>query len=196
MSLLAFTQIAWTIGVLAWFLIRLPFQLKARRTRVADARRRTARETVLLSISTLGLGLVPALYVATGFPRTLSYAPSPLQVGAGVLVFLAALWLFWRTHKALGRQWSVTLELRDAHRLITSGVYARVRHPMYSAFFLWALAQALLLPNLLAGFSGLIGFGILFFLRVGEEEAMMREAFGAEYDAYCARTKRVVPYLY
>lgn len=196
MSLVAFAKIAWTLGVLSWFLIRLPFQLKARRTGVADARRKNAREKTLLTISTCGLGVVPAIYATTGFPAAFSYAPSPLLTGAGVLVFLAALWLFWRTHKALGRQWSVTLELREQHKLITSGVYERVRHPMYSAFFLWALAQALLLPNLVAGFSGLIGFGILFFLRVGEEEAMMREAFGAEYDAYCARTKRVVPFIY
>ncbi|MEP9378591.1 protein-S-isoprenylcysteine O-methyltransferase [Aquabacter sp. CN5-332] len=196
MSLLAFAKAAWVVGVAAWFLIRLPFQIKARRTRVADGRRRTAREMILLSISTFGLGVVPAIYVATGFPRGLSYPVSPLQVVAGIAVFLVALWLFWRTHKALGRQWSVTLEIRDQHRLITSGVYERVRHPMYTAFFLWALAQALLLPNLVAGLSGLVGFGILFFLRVGEEEAMMRETFGAEYDAYCARTKRVLPFIY
>lgn len=196
MSLVTFAKIAWTIGVLAWFLIRLPFQIKARKTGVADARRKNAREMILLSISTCGLGLVPALYVTTGFPAALSYAPSPALATLGVMVFLSALWLFWRTHKALGRQWSVSLELRESHKLITSGVYEHVRHPMYSAFFLWALAQALLLPNLAAGFSGFVGFGILFFLRVGEEEAMMREAFGAEYDAYCARTKRVVPFLY
>ncbi|OYW57148.1 MAG: methyltransferase [Rhizobiales bacterium 17-65-6] len=196
MSLVTFAKIAWTIGVLAWFLIRLPFQIKARKTGVADARRKNAREMILLSISTCGLGLVPALYVTTGFPAALSYAPSPALATLGVMVFLSALWLFWRTHKALGRQWSVSLELRESHKLITSGVYEHVRHPMYSAFFLWALAQALLLPNLVAGFSGFVGFGILFFLRVGEEEAMMREAFGAEYDAYCARTKRVVPFLY
>lgn len=196
MSLVTFAKIAWTLGVLSWFLIRLPFQIKARRTGVADARRKNAREMILLGVSTCGLGVVPAIYAVTGFPKTFSYAPVPVLTAAGVLVFLAALWLFWRTHKALGRQWSVTLELREQHKLITSGVYERVRHPMYSAFFLWALAQALLLPNLVAGLSGLIGFGILFFMRVGEEEAMMREAFGAEYDAYCARTKRVIPFLY
>lgn len=196
MSLVTFAKIAWSLGVLSWFLIRLPFQIKARRTGVADARRKNAREMTLLTISTCGLGVVPGLYAVTGFPAAASYAPSPLLTVAGILVFLAALWLFWRTHKALGRQWSVTLELREQHKLITSGVYERVRHPMYSAFFLWALAQALLLPNLVAGFAGLMGFGILFFMRVGEEEAMMREAFGAEYDAYCARTKRVVPFIY
>lgn len=196
MSLLTFAKLAWTLGVVAWFVIRLPFQFKARRTGVADARRRNLREKILLSISTCGLGVVPAIYSVTGFPAALSYAPSPLQVTAGVLVFLFALWLFWRTHSDLGRQWSVTLELRESHQLITSGVYRHVRHPMYSAFFLWAIAQALLLPNLVGGFAGLVGFGTLYLFRVGEEEAMMREAFGAQYDAYCARTKRVIPFLY
>ena len=196
MSLITFAKLAWALGVVAWFLIRLPFQMKARRTKVADGRRRNARETLLLAISTLGLGVVPALYVVSGAPKALSYAPSVGQIGLGCLVFLGALLLFWRTHQALGRQWSVSLEIRAEHKLVTSGVYTYVRHPMYSAFFLWALAQALLLPNLLAGLSGLVGFGILFFFRVGEEEAMMRETFGAEYDAYCARTKRVVPFLY
>ncbi|OYY09422.1 MAG: methyltransferase, partial [Rhizobiales bacterium 35-68-8] len=52
MSLVTFAKIAWTIGVLAWFLIRLPFQIKARKTGVADARRKNAREMILLSIST------------------------------------------------------------------------------------------------------------------------------------------------
>ncbi len=196
MSLLFVAKIAWTIGVAAWFLIRLPFQIKSRRTRVTDARRRTTQETILLFISTLGLGMVPAVFAITGFPAGLTYATSPLQVAAGILVFLVALWMFWLTHKALGRQWSVTLEIREQHRLVTSGVYTHVRHPMYTAFFLWAVAQALLLPNPVAGLSGLVGFGILFFFRVGEEEAMMRETFGAEYDAYSARTKRVIPFIY
>lgn len=196
MSLLLFAKIAWAVGVVTWFVMRLPFQRKARRKAVADARHRNARDMTLLSISTLGLGIIPAIYALTGWPAGASYPLGALQVIAGVAVFAAALWLFWRTHRDLGQNWSVTLEIKDAHKLITNGVYARVRHPMYSAFFLWALAQALLLPNVVAGLAGLVGFGILFFFRVGREEAMMREAFGAEYDAYMARTKRIIPGLY
>lgn len=196
MSLLLFSKIAWASGVVAWFVMRLPFQRKARRMKVTDARHRNARDMTLLSISSTGLGVIPAVYALTGWPKALSYTTSLPQVVAGVVVFLAALWLFWRTHRALGRYWSVTLEIKDSHKLITSGVYERVRHPMYSAFFLWALAQALLLPNLLAGLSGLVCFGTLFFFRVGREEKMMREAFGAEYDAYVARTKRIIPGIY
>ncbi|MFS8038639.1 protein-S-isoprenylcysteine O-methyltransferase [Xanthobacter sp. AM11] len=196
MSLLTFAKIAWALGVVAWYVMRMPFERKAKRQRVADARHRTAREMTLLTLSTTGLGIVPAVYALTSWPRFAAYPLSLAQVVAGVLVFAAALWLFWRTHRQLGRNWSVTLEIKDKHQLITSGVYARVRHPMYSAFFLWALAQALLLPNWIAGPAGLIGFGTLFFFRVGREEQMMREAFGAEYEAYEKRTRRIIPGLY
>jgi protein-S-isoprenylcysteine O-methyltransferase Ste14 len=67
---------------------------------------------------------------------------------------------------------------------------------MYSAFWLTAVAQALLLPNLLGGLAGLAGFGLLFFLRIGPEERMMEEAFGEEYRAYRKRTWRIIPFLF
>ena len=52
---------------------------------------------------------------------------------------------------------------------------------MYSAFWLWAIAQALLLPNWAAGFAGLVGFGTLYFGRVAREERMMLQTFGDSY---------------
>jgi protein-S-isoprenylcysteine O-methyltransferase Ste14 len=114
----------------------------------------------------------------------------------GVAVLIGALALFYRTHRDLGRAWSVTLEIREQHRLVTHGIYARLRHPMYAAFWLWALSQALLLPNWIAGLSGMVGFGTLFFCRVGHEEQMMLERFGDEYREYMRRTKRIVPGVY
>jgi len=45
--------------------------------------------------------------------------------------------------------------MRKEHRLVTAGVYRHIRHPMYAAIFLWCLAQGLLLPNWLAGWSAL-----------------------------------------
>ena len=101
-----------------------------------------------------------------------------------------------RWENALGRNWSVSLELREQHVLVTQGVYRHVRHPMYTAFWLWAVAQALLLPNWIAGFAGLVGFGILFFGRVAREEQLMLEKFGDEYSAYMLRTSRLVPGVY
>jgi protein-S-isoprenylcysteine O-methyltransferase Ste14 len=188
-------KVIWIIGVVGWFIIRYPHERRSRRT-PKRLRSDRARETVLMAISAIGLGILPAIYVSSNAPAFASYVFRPWQAWLGTAVFAISLWLFYRTHKDLGRNWSVTLEVREQHTLVTSGVYARVRHPMYSAFWLWAIAQALLLPNWIAGPAGLVGFGTLFFLRVGHEEALMIETFGDEYRRYMARTARVLPGVY
>jgi protein-S-isoprenylcysteine O-methyltransferase Ste14 len=188
-------KMIFVFGAVAWFVIRLPHQRRSWKTAVAKSARGT-RERILLGISLTGLGIIPFVYVATGFPRFADYPFHPAQGWLGMLIFVAALWLFHRVHRQLGRNWSDSLEVRDRHTLVTGGIYSRVRHPMYSAFFLWGLAQALLLPNWIAGLSGLVGFGTLFLFRVGQEERLMLDTFGDEYRAYMARTKRVVPWIY
>jgi protein-S-isoprenylcysteine O-methyltransferase Ste14 len=183
------------LGAVGWFVIRYPHQRRARKTPVRKSAR-GVREILLLSISAAGLGIVPFLYILTGVPRFADRPFIPALAWCGALLFAAALWLFYATHRELGRNWSVSLELRDQHALITRGVYARVRHPMYSAFWLWAIAQALLLPNWVAGSAGILGFGTLFLCRVGREEELMLEAFGERYRDYMRRTARIVPWIY
>jgi protein-S-isoprenylcysteine O-methyltransferase Ste14 len=187
-------KIIWCLGVVSWFVIRYPH---ARRSRRISKSRIFARslERVLLLISSCGLGVLPALFV---FSDLLKFADYPIRVWqpwAGLAIFGFALWMFRETHAELGRNWSVTLELRTDHSLVTDGIYARVRHPMYTAFWLWALAQAVLLPNWIAGPAGIVGFGTLYFFRVGREEAMLLETFGKSYSDYMSRTGRVMPRL-
>lgn len=181
--------------VVGWYVIRFPYARRSRRTPVTRSAR-GLRETALLLASLIGIGLLPMLYVATGFPRFADYRFLPLQASFGVLVALASLAMFRLTHHALGRNWSISLDVREQHTLVTEGVYDYVRHPMYTAFWLWAVAQALLLHNWVGGFAGLVGFGILFFGRVAREEQMMLDSFGDEYRAYMARTYRIIPGIY
>lgn len=189
---LSIAKAIYALLAVGWYIIRIPHERRARRTPVSRSAR-GLREIILLSISFTGLGLLPFIYVATGFPRFANYPFQPALAWLGALVAIAALILFHLTHRALGRNWSVSLDLRESHRLVTAGVYRYVRHPMYSAFWLWAIAQALLLPNFIAGLSGLVGFGTLYFFRVGQEERLMLDAFGTEYGDYMARTGRVMP---
>lgn len=185
-------KLVWWAGVVGWYMIRYPHARRSRKTPIASRRERW-RERVLLSISFTGLFIVPVIYVTTGAPRFANYPFSPALAWAGTLVFALSLYLFYRTHRDLGRFWSVTLEIRETHRLITTGVYRYVRHPMYAAFFLWGIAQVLLLANAVAGPAGLVGFGTLFAFRVGREERMMETTFGDDYRAYASRTRRVLP---
>lgn len=189
----------WFIGGVLWFVVRYPHQRRSRKTKVA----RSAggrRDQLLLMSSLTGLAIIPLIYFILGFlvsgPRFADYTFQPIQGWIGLLLMLAALALLYETHRQLGRNWSVTLDTRKKHTLVDTGLYGYVRHPMYSAFWLLAFAQAALLPNWIAGLSGIVGWGILFFLRVGKEEQLMIETFGGDYRAYMKRTKRVVPFIY
>jgi len=185
----------WAIGVVAWFVIRYPYARKARRTRTVRVHG-WSRERILLTVAGFGLVAVPVLWLATGWPRGLNYQLNYASVALGAFVYLASLWLFRRSHKDLGRQWSASLEIRESHQIVRNGVYRRIRHPMYASFWLWALAQALLLSNGLAAFSGLVAIAILFFTRIDFEERMLTEAFGDDYRAYMRETKRIIPGVY
>jgi protein-S-isoprenylcysteine O-methyltransferase Ste14 len=188
-------KLVWCLGVIGWYAIRYPHDRRSRRTPKRLWRDRR-RDFVLLIVSASGMLVVPAVYVFAGWPQFADYPLLPPLAWLGAGVFACALWLFYRTHKDLGRNWSVTLEIRDRHALITSGIYRHLRHPMYAAFWLWAVAQALLLPNWIAGPAGIVGFGTLYFLRVGREEKLMLEMFQDEYRHYMARTGRIVPRIY
>ena len=188
-------KIVWLVFALGWTLLRLNPNRRARKTAVRYSAR-DIREIILLAVSLTGLGIVPFVYVATHFPRFADYPFNPVASYLGIAVDVGSLWLFYRTHRDLGHNWSVSLDLRERHTLVTTGIYATVRHPMYTGFWLMAVAQVLLLPNWVAGPAGLVSFGILFFGRVRREEEMMIAAFGDEYRAYMRRTARVVPWLY
>ncbi|MCA1404314.1 isoprenylcysteine carboxylmethyltransferase family protein [Ensifer sp. IC3342] len=195
MTVASVGEIIWVLGIIAWYFIRRPYERRAKRVRVVS-NRRSLSETVGLAAALLGLAIVPGFYVATGKPEAADYPAHAWAVVLGALIFAMAMWVFRRTHKELGRNWSISLEIRDKHELICRGPYALVRHPMYTSFLLMGVGQAFLLSNWVAGLAGLVGFAVLFFLRVDKEERMMLEIFGSQYRDYMDRTKRIIPYLY
>jgi protein-S-isoprenylcysteine O-methyltransferase Ste14 len=171
--------------------IRAPHGHRSRQFPVAKSRKGPL-EIALLTIAWIGF-FVPLVWIVT---PAFAFADYPLRaapLGAGAMCFVLGLWLFHRSHADLGGNWSITLELRENHRLITEGLYRRVRHPMYLSLLLYSIGQALVLPNYVAGPSYAVVITLLFALRVGPEERMMREEFGEQYEAYAQRTKRLVP---
>jgi protein-S-isoprenylcysteine O-methyltransferase Ste14 len=186
------------LGLLAQVVIRVPHERRRRKTRMA-AERVDTLERALVGLLFVGLLFVPAVYASTSWLDRANYRLPPEAEksagGVGATFMTLAVWLFWRSHADLGRNWSPSLELREGHELVTEGVYRYVRHPMYASEWLWGVAQALLLQNWVAGLAGLALFTPLYVLRVPREERMMLDRFGAEYHAYMNRTGRVVPQL-
>ena len=171
--------------------IRAPHGGRSRRVKVVKDRKGLL-EVLLLIIAMLGF-FVPLIWIASPLFSFADYPLRAVPLAAGIVCFVVGLWLFLRSHADLGTNWSITLQLRENHSLITQGVYRRIRHPMYASLFLYSIGQLLALPNWIAGPSYLVTFGILYALRIRVEERMMLEEFGADYAAYMGRTKRLVP---
>lgn len=150
-------------------------------------------ERLVMVTTGLGMMLIPLLFVATAILDNASYSPSPVQFPVGLAIMIASLLLFWKSHRDLGANFSRTLEIHSAHQLVIAGVYSHVRHPIYAAIWLFSIAQALLLPNWIAGLSGLIGFLPMYLIRTPVEERMMLDEFGDTYADYARQTGRLVP---
>lgn len=178
-------------GMVVMVGIRAPHGARSRTVKVVK-NRKGPLETVLLSLAWLGF-FVPLIWIASPLLSFADYRLRMTTLLGGIAGLVVGLWLLQRSHAHLGTNWSVTLQVREHHRLVTDGVYQYIRHPMYTALFLYSLGQLLALPNWVAGPSYLVTFGILFALRVRAEERMMLEEFGPDYAAYMARTKRLVP---
>lgn len=172
-------------------LIRAPHGQRSRGVKVVRSGR-GALEIALLALAWLAF-FVPLVWVAAPVFAFANYPLRPAPLAAGVVCLTGGLWLFARSHADLGTNWSITLEVREKHQLVTRGVYRAVRHPMYSALLLYSLGQALVVPNWIAGPSYGVAMSLLIALRLGPEERMMLEEFGKDYEAYMGRTKRLVP---
>jgi protein-S-isoprenylcysteine O-methyltransferase Ste14 len=175
--------------------------IRARYARPTHGLERTHRQVDGLEKALLGLVipsslLLPLLFLFTPLLNFANYDLPKIVPPIGAVVMLFAIWLFWRSHADLGLNWSATLEIRKDHQLVTSGVYRRIRHPMYTSIFLFSAAQAMLLPNWLAGFSALVPFTLLYLIRTPREEQMMSNIFGDEYRTYMQRTGRLLPRLW
>lgn len=152
-------------------------------------------ERLLLAVMALGAVGLPAAHLLTPWLRPFDYAVPPLISGAGAVVSLGALWLFWRAHADLDTAWSRTMAIKAGQRLVTRGVYRRVRHPMYAAIWLFSLSQACLLHNIVAGWSAIVAFTAMYAFRVPREEQLMRQQFGDAYVEYCRTAGRLWPRL-
>ncbi|MCA9245139.1 MAG: isoprenylcysteine carboxylmethyltransferase family protein [Phycisphaerales bacterium] len=186
-----FARIAVFIACVALIAIRAPHGHRSLKVAIRKSYK-GALEKALLPIAMLSF-FVPVIWVVTPLLSFADYPLRPPVFYTGLGCYIIGLMIFHRSHTDLGTNWSVSLEVRETHTLVTNGVYQRVRHPMYTALLIYSLGQTLALPNYFAGPSYLVVMTLLIAVRLPQEERMMREEFGAAYDEYCRHTKRLIP---
>lgn len=189
---------AWFAGLgLGLVAVRMGFRIRARRHGGATELRESQGG---LTWKYVALAIYIAVLVAYSFQREWFAAfqiPAPDWVAwAGLATTITGLALNVWVHWALDVNFSALLHLRDEHSLVTTGPYRWVRHPMYTALFVFLAGLTLLTRNLIPGVAPAVGLAVLVALRVPREEAMLAERFGEAWEEYCRRTGRFVPRLW
>jgi protein-S-isoprenylcysteine O-methyltransferase Ste14 len=117
--------------------------------------------------------------------------PDGLRWAGFALVVISILFWTW-TQVALGKDWSPQLQLRYDHHLVTTGPYAHIRHPMYTAITGFGVGLALVGANwIFVALVVLVVVGMA--LRIPKEEKMLINEFGDEYRSYMQRTGSLLP---
>ena len=140
----------------------------------------------MLGFFAVGMGPIVATLPSTGFPAILHAA----IVAALMLVCVS---LFVAATRAMGRNWSVVARMRTDHELVTEGVFAHLRHPIYVGMTFFLLALAFGFGHMAHLVAGAPLFLVGTWIRVHEEEKLLSAQFGQAYSDYAARVKRFLP---
>lgn len=116
-------------------------------------------------------------------------------MAVGVAMILLGLIIRIVAIGTLKKNFSSRLRIREGHTLITNGIYHWIRHPAYLGLILIVLGIPVLLSSVL-GFLVMLLIVPLLLHRIKLEETMLIGQFGAEYEEYMRKTKRLIPFLY
>ena len=116
---------------------------------------------------------------------------SAIVAWAGVVLCLAGLIMMVWSLVSFGRSFRVGIDTAHPDKLVTTGIFAFSRNPIYTAFALIVLGQWLVFPNwILLVYLGAALW--LFHRQVLREEAFLKIHYGAEYAEYCRRVRRYI----
>lgn len=122
-----------------------------------------------------------------------SYIPliTELRALGVILGSISIAYVFW-AHHVLRENYSAMLETSQEQKLIKEGPYGRIRHPIYSAHVLLDIALVFISGNWLLLLIFIISMPFTY-KRIFNEEKMMIEEFGEEYENYMKETGRLFP---
>ena len=179
------------VGIVLWAVFLLSWQV------AAVWRSRTVTQTAWWTRAGDQLVYLLAFALLLAAPGGLGRLwQAPVAVVAALLAAEAGGFAFaWWARIHLGRLWSAMITLQEGHRLVDTGPYRLVRHPIYTGLLgaAWAFA---VLSGAPASLLGAVMLTAQMSWKARREEAFLRQQLGAaEYDAYAGRVPMLIPFL-
>ena len=113
----------------------------------------------------------------------------------GFALLISGVSLYFISRFKLGKFFSEAIRIKPEHRLITSGVYRYIRHPIYLGEILYFLSIPMIFISAYGFIIMLVSVPMLI-NRIGFEEKALFSEFGQAYTEYARRTKRLIPFIY
>jgi protein-S-isoprenylcysteine O-methyltransferase len=162
------------------------------------ASRETARDedrgSMRLLWQAIGLGVALAIAAQWSPFGRMHIRPQVLNL-AGLVLVVGGLSVRWIAILTLGRLFTVNVAIHADHHVVQTGLYRYVRHPSYSGLLLAFLGLGLFYGSWLSLVLLMTPISLAVVNRVVKEERALLTALGEPYAEYCARTKRLVPFV-
>ena len=190
------TAVAFGLVLVSWFIFAGVFLMRKRPETTPD---KASAPKSWVGLILQGLGY-PIVWI---FRRSPAFSPVfdgqfVLNIILQIFAVGLAMWSVWIVMSAiseLGKQWSLEARVLEDHKLITSGVYRIVRHPIYTGMLGMLVATGLTLSNWMALVAGVIVLTLGTKIRTNFEEKLLHNAFGAEFDDWKASVPGLIPFV-
>jgi protein-S-isoprenylcysteine O-methyltransferase Ste14 len=147
------------------------------------------------------VGLVLSLYIALFFIPFCDRRGIAVFNNGGIVRWLGVglsavgyALVFW-SGLALGKQYSADVTIQSDHHLITGSIYRFIRHPRYLGVMALSVGISCVFLSWIGLVASVVFLAVILF-RIRDEEAVMHQEFGTEWEAYCKCSWRLIPYLF
>jgi len=175
-----------------WIVFVVYWAVGALKTRRTISKESFASRYVVLVLEILGFFMLFSGAAGIGvlghpvFPQT--FASAAIGVAFTWIGIAIALWARWH----LGQYWSARVTLKEDHKLIRTGPYAHLRHPIYSGLELAAVGGTLAIDE----WRCVVGVGFIvlgYWIKAKKEESMLALQFGEVFEEHCRHTGFQIP---
>lgn len=181
---------AWVLfsGMLAWNHLRV--RRARRRQGIAEERPAIRDPRSMHGLLLEGLSFA----IAFAFVRS-PHAAEPWQQIASIVFSILSIIVLAGALRHLDMEWRIKAVVTEDHRLVTTGPYAIIRHPIFASLFALLLASVLLVTRPWAAIAAVAVCLWGTEIRIRTEDGLLRRRFGPRYEQYQRATKAIIPFL-
>ena len=150
--------------------------------------------------------LIQVVFLLSWLLLLLTALPNQFQIGVvephlvftalGIVLAAAGFLIRVVAMRTLGEFFTRTLRIREKHRVVSEGIYRRVRHPGYLGTILFFVGSGIATANLITTLLILAAILPTFVRRIAVEERMLTDQLGEEYSDYKAKTWKLIPFVF